>query len=185
MSGFASAAGPFSVAQLFGYLAFVIGVAAFWQRDDRRLRYLVTGLSLTYTVHFTLLGNPAAAAGSGISAVRTLLTLYTRSPWVAGLVVLSNIVFGLAVASSWQHLLPLAGSIIGTLAMFFLDGIALRLTLLSGTALWLTNNILSGSIGGAALETLIGLTNTVTIARMLLARRRALRTTDLAPRAGD
>ncbi|HJV25154.1 MAG TPA: YgjV family protein [Aromatoleum sp.] len=168
----ATGSDPFSLAQLLGYAAFVVGITAFWQRDDRRLRYFVVALSLTYVVHFSLLGNPAAAAGAGISAVRSWLSIFTRSPWVAAAVVAANIGFGAAVVTHWQQLLPLAGSVVGTLAMFFLDGIALRVTLLFGTSLWLTNNILSGSIGGAALETVIGLTNAVTIVRMTIARRR-------------
>ncbi len=170
-----SSGSPLSAAQLLGYLAFVLGVSAFWQRDDRRLRYLVTALSLTYAVHFTLLGNPAAAAGAGISAVRAWLSLFTRSPWVAAVVILANLTVGGMLVSHWQHLLPLVGSVLGTLAMFFLDGIPMRVTLLVGTGLWLSNNILSGSIGGSALECVIGLTNATTIVRLMRARREQAR----------
>ena len=64
----------------------------------------------------------------------------------------------------------LAGSVVGTLAMFLLSGIRLRLALLCGSALWLANNLLSGSIGGSALETMIALTNMTTITRMWVER---------------
>lgn len=156
----------FSLAQLVGYLAFVLGAAAFLQRDDRRLRFLVMALSLAYSLHFTLLGNPAAAASSLITAARSWLSMHTRSIRVALAIVAVNIVAGAALVTQWQHLLPLAGSVVGTLAMFLLSGIRLRLALLCGTALWLANNLLSGSIGGSALEMMIGLANMTTITRM-------------------
>ncbi|WP_417067029.1 YgjV family protein [Niveibacterium terrae] len=165
-------AGAFSFAQLFGYLAFALGIAAFWQRDDRRLRYLVMALSLAYTVHFTLLGNPTAAASSLISALRSWLSLRTRSVRVALAIVAVNIAVGSMLVTEWRHILPIVGAVVGTLAMFLLKGIRLRLALLCGTCLWLTNNVLSGSIGGSALEAMIGLTNGVTIVRMLIVRHR-------------
>lgn len=168
-------AGAFSLPQLFGYLAFVLGIAAFWQRDDRRLRYLVIALSLAYTVHFALLGNPTASVSALVSAFRSWLSLRTRALRVALAIVAVNVALGALTVTEWRHLLPLVGAVVGTLAMFLLKGIRLRLALLCGTALWLTNNILSGSIGGSALEATIGLTNLVTIARMLFARNRASR----------
>ncbi len=164
---------PFSLAQLLGYVAFCLGIAAFWQRDDRRLKALVAALSLTYAVHFTLLGNPTAVASALISSLRSGLAIYTRSVWIAGLVVLANLAAGVAMVSHWQQALPIAGAVLGTIAMFLLRGIAMRLVLLMGTCLWLMNNLMSGSIGGSALELMVGLTNATTIVRMLVARRKA------------
>jgi hypothetical protein len=168
----AAIAAPFSLAQLLGYVAFCLGVTAFWQSDDRRLKALVAALSLTYAAHFTLLGNPTAVASALISSVRAGLSIYTRSIWIAAAVVIANLIAGFAMVSHWQQVLPIAGAVLGTIAMFLLRGIAMRLVLLMGTCLWLTNNLLSGSIGGSALELIVGLTNATTIVRMLLASRR-------------
>ena len=46
----------------------------------------------------------------------------------------------------------------------------MRLVLLGGTFLWLANNILSGSIGGTALEATIAMVNIVTMTRIFLSR---------------
>lgn len=156
----------FSPAQLFGYVAFVLGVGCFLQVDDRRFKWFMTGECLAYVVHFALLGNPTAVASSLISMVRSLLSLRTRSPWVAVVVVAANIGFGLAIATKPSDWLPLTASCLGTIALFTLQGIPMRLLMLCGTFLWIANNVIAGSIGGTALEVVIAAVNLVTIARM-------------------
>lgn len=157
-------------AQLVGYVAFVMGVGCFLQTDDRRFKWLMSGECLAYVAHFALLGNPTAVASSLISAARSLLSLRTRSRWVAAAVIAANVSFGLAVASRPSDWLPLAASCLGTLALFLLQGIAMRLLMLCGTLLWIANNLLTGSIGGTALELVVALVNLATLWRM--ARRR-------------
>ncbi|HEY0957629.1 MAG TPA: YgjV family protein [Roseateles sp.] len=156
----------FSPAQLFGYVAFVLGVACFLQTDDRRFRWYMSGECLAYVVHFALLGNPTAVASSLISLTRSLLSLRTRSKWVAVAVVTANIAFGLAIAEKATDWLPLTASCLGTIALFTLQGIPMRLLMLCGTGLWIANNLVVGSIGGTALEIVIAAINLTTIARM-------------------
>lgn len=163
----------FSPAQCFGYVAFVLGVACFLQTDDRRFKWLMTGECLAYIAHFALLGNPTAVASSSLSMLRSLLSLYTRSGWVAVAIVAANLGFGLAIAEQPRDWLPLAASCLGTLALFTLQGVPMRLLMLCGTGLWIANNLLVGSIGGTALEVVIAGINMTTIARLLRQRGRA------------
>jgi hypothetical protein len=153
-------------AQLFGYLAFALGVASFLQKSDRRFKWFMAGECLAYVVHFLLLGVPTAAASSGVSLVRSLLSLYTRSAWVAFAVVAVNLALGYGLATQWWNWLPLLASTIGTLALFLLHGIRMRVVMLGGTLLWIVNNVLSGSIGGTALELTILVVNCSTIWRL-------------------
>lgn len=161
-----SATDWFSPAQLFGYVAFVLGVGCFLQIDDRRFKWFMTGECLAYVVHFALLGNPTAVASSLISMTRSLLSLRTRSKWVAIVVVAANVGFGLAIATKPSDWLPLTASCLGTIALFTLQGIPMRLLMLCGTGLWIANNLIAGSIGGTALEVVVAAVNLVTIARM-------------------
>ncbi|MFN3862128.1 MAG: YgjV family protein [Roseateles sp.] len=156
----------FSPAQLFGYVAFVLGVGCFLQTNDRRFKWLMTGECVAYIVHFALLGNPTAVASSSLSMIRSLLSLYTRSAWVAVLIVAANIAFGLTIADKPSDWLPLTASCLGTIALFTLQGIPMRLLMLLGTGLWIANNVISGSIGGTALEIVIAAINLTTIVRM-------------------
>jgi hypothetical protein len=50
--------------------------------------------------------------------------------------------------------------------LFLMQGIPMRLTMLCGTGLWIANNVISGSIGGTALEVVIAVVNVTTIRRM-------------------
>ncbi|MEN9893238.1 MAG: hypothetical protein RLY78_3533 [Pseudomonadota bacterium] len=160
----------FSPAQCAGYIAFALGVGCFLQTDDRRFKLFMTGECLAYVLHFALLGNPTAVASSVISTVRSLLALRTRAWWVAAAVVAANLGFGLAMAQRPADWLPLLASCLGTLALFLLQGIPMRVVMLCGTGLWVINNLLAGSIGGTALEVVVALVNLRTIVRMVRAR---------------
>ncbi|MBV8035644.1 YgjV family protein [Roseateles sp.] len=162
-----------SPAQLFGYVAFVLGVGCFLQTDDRRFKLFMTGECVAYVAHFALLGNPTAVASSLLSMLRSVLSLHTRSRWVAVGVIAANIGFGLAIATRPSDWLPLTASCLGTLALFTLQGIPMRLLMLCGTGLWIANNLIAGSIGGTALEVVVAAVNLATIVRMARAGRRA------------
>jgi hypothetical protein len=159
-----------SPAQCFGYLAFVLGVASFLQTNDKRFKLYMTGECLVYVLHFALLGNPTAVASSLVSTTRSLLSLHTRSPWVALAVVAVNIGLGLALARQPSDWLPLLASCLGTLALFLLQGVPMRLLMLCGTCLWIANNLIVGSIGGTALELTVAAVNLWTISRLLKSR---------------
>jgi hypothetical protein len=156
----------FSPAQCVGYVAFVLGVGCFMQSDDRRFKLFMAGECLAYIVHFSLLGNPTAVASTSVSLLRSVLALRTRSPWVVALVVALNVGLGLAFVRQPSDWLPLTASCLGTLALFLLQGIPMRLLMLCGTLLWVANNIIAGSIGGTALEVVIACVNVVTILRL-------------------
>lgn len=170
----------FSPAQCVGYLAFVLGVAAFLQKSDRRLKMLNSIQGLAYAAHFLLLGNIPASSSSLISGVRSFLAVKYRSPWLAGLIVAVNLAVGVAVVRNGVGWIPVIASCAATLAVFTMQGIPMRLILLACTFMWLTNNILSHSIGGTMLESVIAVVNVTTMIRML----RALPAKPLAPADG-
>ncbi|RZL04878.1 MAG: YgjV family protein, partial [Rubrivivax sp.] len=82
-------------------------------------------------------------------------------------IVAANIGFGVGIADKPSDWLPLGASCLGTIALFTLQGIPMRLLMLCGTGLWIANNLIVGSIGGTALEIVIAVINLSTIARML------------------
>ncbi|MDR3369239.1 YgjV family protein [Rhodoferax sp.] len=153
-------------AQWFGYTAFVLGVTSFLQKNDVRFKLYMSAECIAYVVHFTLLGNPAAGASSLVSMTRSLVSIYSKSLWIAFFFVAINMALGLRLATVWWNWLPLIASCVGTLALFLLDGIQMRMAMLVGTSLWIANNVLSGSIGGTALEVVIAITNSYTIIRL-------------------
>jgi hypothetical protein len=155
-----------SPAQLVGYVAFVFGVTAFLQPNDRRLKNFLASECGAYVVHFFLLGNPTAAASSAVSGCRTLITMWTRSRRLAVVFMGSYLVIGAALAKSPAAWLPVVGSCLATWSMFRMKGIRMRFVMLVSTSMWMTNNILSGSVGGTLLETFIAIANITTMVRM-------------------
>jgi hypothetical protein len=164
----------FSPAQCVGYAAFVLGVTAFLQRRDKRLKLFSGFQTLAYAVHFFLLGNVPASSSSLLSSVRSFAALRYRSMWLVATIVGLNLLIGCFVVRSPLGWLPVIGACIGTYSVLRLQGLPMRMMLFTGTVLWLTNNILSGSIGGTALETFIGIANIATMTRMLRERRAAV-----------
>jgi multisubunit Na+/H+ antiporter MnhC subunit len=168
----------FSPAQLVGYLAFAIGVYSFLQKDDRRLKATIGAQASSYALHFLLLGSSAAAAASSVTAVRALLSLYTRAPAVAVAIIATNIALGFATATNAAGWLPVVASCAGTVAFFFFDGVALRVILLGATMCWLANNLILGSIGGTLLELFLGAVNVTTTYRLFREGERNARKVD-------
>jgi hypothetical protein len=157
-------------AQLPGYLAFLLGVTAFLQRDDRRLKLFLVGEAAACVAHFLLLGNPTAAASASVSGARTLLSLRVRSRRLALVVIAAYLALGLALGRTAAGWLPVVGSCFATWGMFTQAGIRMRILVLVSTLLWLANDVLSGSVGGTVLEGFIATVSVVTIARMARAR---------------
>jgi hypothetical protein len=156
-----------SPAQCVGYAAFLFGVSAFSQRQDRRLKVLNALECLAYAVHFTLLGNLPASASALVSSVRSFLALKTRAPWLAAVIIAVNLGLGFVFAHRAAGWLPVLASSLATVAVFLMRGVPMRLVLLVSTLLWLANNILSASIGGTLLESVIAVVSITTIWRML------------------
>lgn len=156
-----------SLAQIVGYVSFLLGALAFLQRSDRRMKLWLVGQSASYAIHFLLLGNPAAAAISVVSGTRSYVATRSKSLLVAGMFIAVSFVVGFAFAGHGPGWLPVIASIAATVAMFTLCSVPLRLVMLGATSLWLANDILSRSIGGTALETMIAATNLWTIVRMV------------------
>ncbi|HTQ05358.1 MAG TPA: YgjV family protein [Polyangiaceae bacterium] len=167
----APVAAPFSLPQLVGYVAFLLGVVSFLQRNDRRLRGMIGVQAFTYAVHFFLLGSTVAAVASLITSTRAWLSLVTRSRVVAVVILAVNLAFGLLTAKNAAGWLPVVATSAGTIAFFWFSGLAMRAILLLSTACWLTNNLLVGSIGGTMLELFIGAVNTTTCYRIWRAAR--------------
>ncbi|MCY9837187.1 YgjV family protein [Aeromonas media] len=161
------------LAQLLGLLACAIGVTAFLQRQDRKLRLHLTLNGVLLTAHFMLLGATAAAINCLLCAVRTWVSGYYRG---LGVMLFFLGLTWLLVMPRIAHpiqLLTLLGTTLSTYALFRLEGMALRLCMLSSTVCWLVHNIWAGSWGGILLEGSFFIVNGHLILGLYRARRQA------------
>ena len=156
----------FSTAQMFGHAALLVSLVTFSRKRDTQFKGWLVGQNLLYAIHFFLMGNLAAMVGSTLSSTRTLLSLYTRSLVVIAILLTANVLLGFWVVKAARNVIPLTATAIATVAMFRLHGLQLRCVMLLCTILWLINNILTGSIGGTAMESMIAVMSCITIFRL-------------------
>ena len=156
----------FSTAQIFGHAALILSMVTFSRKHDGRFKVWLTVQNLVYAIHFFLMGNLAAMAGTTLSATRNLLSLRTRSMTVALILLVAKLLLGFWVIKAAWNVIPLIATAIATISMFRLDGLPLRYSILCCTLLWLVNNILTGSIIGTVMESMISVMSSVTIYRL-------------------
>lgn len=159
--------------QLFGMIALVICLVAFSSRNDDRLLVLLISANVAFALQFAFFSSWTAAALTVLVIVRIVLARrFTGSQWVMWMVLAMNGVAATLTWQSWVDVFALTAATLGTIAMFQLRGIAMRVVLGAAAFAWMLNNLVIGSIGGTLAEGLIFITNIITIVRMARARRR-------------
>ncbi len=161
------------IAQIFGLFSFAIGLFAFYQKKDAKLKLWMAVLCLMNVFHFILLSSFSSAFCAAVSMVRNLITIKVRSRLVMVVFLLFSCVGFLTIQRQSEVLGGVLGICVGTYSLFMLDGIRLRLGLLTGSLLWLGNNIALGSIGGSLLEACSATMNIVTLYRLYCDRKKA------------
>ncbi|MBD1573488.1 MULTISPECIES: YgjV family protein [Vibrio] len=153
-------------AQWLGFLSFALGISTFYQKDDRKLKLVMLIFQFNNVLHFYLLGSDISAISTLLSFLRTATAIKTSSKLVAAAFVIVSIALGLWIADGPLDLLPILGSVLGTIAVFLLKGIQMRIAFIIGAICWLANNIIVGSIGGSLLEATLLTVNLFTIMRL-------------------
>jgi len=154
-------------AQVLGFFSFVLGIYAFYQKDDKKLKIIMVIFNLNHLVHFILLGSIVSALSTLLSAIRTTTAIYISSARVAIVFIIIGLSSAAYLADSLWDLWSMLGMSIGTYAVFVLKGIQMRIAFILGAICWLINNILVGSIGGILLEATLISVNITTIIRLL------------------
>lgn len=155
-----------NIAQMFGFLSYLLGVSCFYQKDDKKLKVVMVIMSLNNALHYALLGAVTACLSSLLSLLRTGISIYTSSKLTAYLFILLTLAVGIYLSSHWFDMFPIIGACIGTYALFCLEGIKMRIAFIAGALCWLCNNIIVGSIGGTLLEITLLAVNINTIRRI-------------------
>ncbi|TVP47643.1 MAG: YgjV family protein [Halomonas sp.] len=159
--------------QLFGLVALVICVVAFASKSDDRLLMLLISANVAFALQFVFFESWTAAALTVLVIVRIVLARrYMGSKLVMTGVLLAS---GIAAAFTWQSwvdVLPMVAMVLGTIGMFLLRGIAMRVFLGLAALAWMLNNLLIGTIGGTIAEGLIVVTNIITIIRLVRAKQK-------------
>ncbi|MCF6143369.1 MULTISPECIES: YgjV family protein [Pseudoalteromonas] len=154
------------IAQGFGFLSFLLAMLCFMQKDDRRLKLIMIVMNLNHALHFYLLNAVTSSLCCLFSAARTAVSIKSKATWLACIFVTLTALIGYFTAQQWTEYIAVLGACLGSYALFCLTGITMRWVLLSGSCLWLINNIIVGSIGGVLLEAMVIVINLMTIYRL-------------------
>lgn len=156
----------FSVAQMFGHATLIVSLVTFSRKKDRHFKLCLTVQNILYAIHMALMGNVAGMAAQCLSASRNVLSLRTRSIWVAFGLVVANLLLAFFVVKAVWNVIPLFAVGVATVSMFRLKGIQLRYGMFCATLLWIINNVLTGSISATLMECVIAVISLFTIARL-------------------
>jgi hypothetical protein len=154
------------VAQALGLVGFFVSLAGYTSASDRRLKVMMTIGLVFLTVHFMVFGAWLVALNLTLNTGRTWLSLHRRGfRWFIAIATV-QLAVSLPLMGAVRDVFPVAGSIMGTYALFCLSGVQLRVALLITTGLWFVNNLLWGSIGAMLLDFMNALANLVAIRRI-------------------
>jgi hypothetical protein len=152
-------------AQSIGVVGFIIGITTFFNRNDRRFKLQLSVYSAIIGIHFLMMGALPAGSSALLNAIRTVIAVKTRSLWVMVVFIVLTLGFGIAQEKHWMELLPVAGTVVSTWALFRTRALTTRCVMWCSTCCWVVHNIWLGSIGGSLIESSFLLVNGYNIVR--------------------
>jgi len=163
---------PLSYVQIIGYVGMALGIFAFSQKSDVRLKLSMVAMTSVLVIHFVLLGRFVAAVSATSAGLRAGLSLVPfvmrHRHYFAVVFAVLTIILGVYSYARWFDILPFITALMGTFGFFYLSGIWLRINLLIGGVLWFGHNILALSYGPAVMEFVMFIANAITIYRLSL-----------------
>lgn len=153
--------------QVCGLIALGFCVAGFANKNDDRLMVLLISANVAFVLMFAFFESWTATALTVLVILRIALARKFLGSWRIMTVILAiNL---LVAAVTWRvptDIFPLTAAILGTVGMFTLRGIPLRIVLGLAAFSWMLNNIVIGSVGGILAEGMVVVTNIITIIRL-------------------
>ena len=151
------------IGQTLGILGFLFFVITFAQKNDVKFKIYMGIACLIMSIHFYFLSSYVGMILSFFSAIRSYFSLYEKFKKFSYIFCLIYLFSGIAFYSEPIDILPTISGVIGTIALFYLSGVKMRMISLFCAFLWLSYNINIGSIGGILNEVFIILVNSRTI----------------------
>lgn len=166
-----------NVAQLVGLLASAFVILGYSSKHDVKLKIIVCVGAALFAVHFFMIGALTAMMMNAVNFLRIGLSIkFHGSKILFTVFIVIYLVVGVLTYKTWIDLLPLLSSLTGTVMMFFLSGIKLRILGMVGSSSWLIHNIIVGSMGGIMTELFVMTMQLTGIYRLTMDKRREYET---------
>lgn len=153
--------------QSVSLVALALCLVAFASKRDDRLFVLLIFANVAFAAQFALFESWVAAGISALIVLRiALVRRFPRNLRLMTAMLLATLAVAALTWSGPQDIPALTAGLLGTWGMFMLSGIPMRLTLAVAALCWVVSNLLAGSIGGTLAESLIFVTNMITVLRL-------------------
>lgn len=153
--------------QGLGLFAMGLDVWATLRKDDDGLRKIHGIASLLFSVHYFFLGAIPGALSELLNGTRTGLSAYTQARGLAFLFLLIYTVCLFVIPESIVTALPFIAGFSVTAGLYFYEGVRMRLFYLAAWIMWLVYSLSVISIGGIVLFSIVTITTSMTIFRLL------------------
>ncbi len=153
--------------QFFGLASLILCVLAFSSKQDDRLLMLLLFANVAFALEFMFFESWTAATLTLLVIVRIALARrYPGSKSAMAIMLAASGVASVLTWQSWADLPAIMAMVLGTVGMFLLRGIPMRVFLGLAALAWMFSHLLVGSVGGALAEALVLFTNAITIYRL-------------------
>lgn len=142
---------------MIGLIGLFFSLLSFQQKKRKWLMLFQFIASLSFSLQLFLLGGITGACLDIISCIRTWFFANNKKKWAASplwLVLFIVIIIGVG-ALTWESvysILPIAGTVLSTIALWMKEEKKIRLISLAVGPFWLVYNLLNGAITGAINE---------------------------------
>lgn len=148
------------IGQAIGIVAFIITAIGFFQKDEKKLKTLLTISGFFWIANFWFLGAYTPFFLTIINTIRQLVSrVYHEADYkvrmkLTYLFVVINIIMGIISYQNWISIFPIIASVVATIALFIWESKKMRSGLLISEFCWTINNIYFMNIGGLCANTL-------------------------------
>ncbi len=165
----------FIAGQIVSLIALALCIVGFASKRDDRLFVLLIFANVAFAAQFALFESWAAAGISALIVLRVMLVRRCKGSWtIMTLMLVATLAVAAVTWEGWLDAAAIAAGLLGTFGMFMLEGIAMRAFLAAAALCWVVSNALIGSLGGTIAESLIFVTNGITIFRLVRDRKQGM-----------
>ena len=164
------------VGQTFSIIAVILGFICFQMKSARAILIFQVIIALTFSVHYILIGEYAAAPVNAIAAVQSLCYYFRNKKgskslfmpiFFAVIMVVVNALSWVILGGGWYTVFLLLGVTVGAVSLSFSSDQNIRYAMLIKAPLCLVYNAISGSVGGVIYESSVLISSIVGILKNL------------------
>lgn len=147
----------FYIAQGVGVIGLCLAIISFQKNTNKGILLFQIMASLTFTIHFILLGAYTGAVMNFFGAARNTIFFSREKGWANNknwmyLFIVIYIIAGIITYKNNYSLLPMAAMILSTVGLWVKTPKYTRLIMLTASPCWLIYNIVNASVAGILTE---------------------------------